>query len=169
MNTFKFEIVANAAVAIQNKGTSLWANMAGFIGTYVAGQEVTPEVDDVKAMLLDEELLFGKSNPKAPALKNIGAYRSAKSVALKALEVGVCLLYEKGKPKGKTQVENEIKELANESVKTPLDKFRSTMNTATAIGDKLLTEMELLSALQLVKELNDKLVADYALVKKQVA
>jgi len=166
---YSFVVVANAAVAMQKKGVSLWANMAGFVGTFVASQETKPHVDDVKDMLLDEELTYGKANPKAPVLKTVVAYRTSKSVALKAVEVGVSLLDDKGKPKGKTQVEQEVKAMLNEGVKTPLDKFRGTMTTANSLGDKLLTEMEYLSALQLVKELNEKLLAGYAIAKKEAA
>lgn len=61
-------------------------------------------------------------------------YRSAKSVALKALKLGVAVVTDKGIPLGKTEVEKAIKEAQGD--KAPIEKVRTTLNTLAALIDK---------------------------------
>ena len=61
-------------------------------------------------------------------------YRSAKSVALTALKVGVAIATPEGLPLGKTDVEKAIKEAKGD--KATIDKVRTTLNTLAALLDK---------------------------------
>ena len=63
------------------------------------------------------------------------AYRSAKSVILSAIKAGICLKDENGKLKGKTALEQEIKE--GKEVKSELQKFQSSIDTAAKIFAKI--------------------------------
>lgn len=143
-----FETVARSAKTIGNKGNTLWYSMVLFQQDYAAlGKE------QLKAIIKGQER-------EANALLRIkmgenSTYRVVKGVVLSAVEYGISLVRKDGKPRGKTEVEADIKEAKGE--KAAVDKFKATMNTANAIADKLLTG-DIPVSTGIVKELFDKLM-----------
>lgn len=85
------------------------------------------------------------------------AYRSAKSVIVKAVTLGVSLVDAKGKARGKSELESECKEKAGDS-KPEIQKFTSTMATAMSIFAKLDTLHDVDVAYKLVEELANAVV-----------
>lgn len=158
-----FNKAANAAIAAQKKGDSLWGCLAKFASGFNAGTDR----DAAEATFKKTELEFAIENPKAPSLKTIGVYRSNKSVILAAIEAGVPLVDDTGKVRGKTEVEKAIKESKGE--KLPIDKFQTVMKSANDISEKLLTEDELRTALVLVEAMRKKMLETYSMVAKKVA
>lgn len=77
----------------------------------------------------EEEFKASKKGAEIPS-----TYRSAKSVAMQALKLGVAVVTDKGIPLGKTDVEKAIKEAKGE--KSGIEKVRATLNTLAALIDK---------------------------------
>lgn len=161
-----FTAAADAAVQLVKREGGLWKNLAGFVATQVsamqqAGGAHTGESlrEVVATTLADNEKEYANLH-KGVKLGSINAYRSAKSVALKAIECGVALTDAAGNVLGKTEVEQAIKE--GKAEKTPIEKFRQSHTTLAAIADKLLTPMELLEAIKLLEETSEKMREFYA-------
>jgi hypothetical protein len=85
------------------------------------------------------------------------AYRSAKSVLVQAVSLGIALVDEEGKQVGKSALEKAIKD-GKPSTKSEFDKFKSTMVTADAIFAKLDTLHDIQQAKELVRQLADKVL-----------
>jgi hypothetical protein len=90
----------------------------------------------------DEEVMKGqfkaqeaKATAGGVSLSELGSYRSAKSVILKAIELEVPLLAADGKPRGKTEVEADIKAL--KTPETPIE----TLTRAYALIAKKMSEL----------------------------
>jgi hypothetical protein len=142
-----FEVAAKAAKSINGKSGSLWHAMVLFQQDYMRLDK-----DELKSVIKGQE-----QEANAALRIKVGTnstYRVVKGVILSAVEYGVSLIDKRGKVRGKTEVEADIKEVKGE--KSAVDKFKSTMTTANAIADKLLTGDLPVSA-GLVKELFDKL------------
>jgi hypothetical protein len=75
---------------------------------------------------------YKTNNPRVEVLP--GSYRSAKSVCLAAIKAGVALVDEKGRAKGKTAVEKEIKE--GKAEKSASEKAKALIASLTAVCDK---------------------------------
>lgn len=82
-------------------------------------------------------------------------YRVQKGLLCNCVSKGITIVDGAGKPRGKTELEDELAALKDE--KSPLDKFKTSMNTANALADKFTTMPEYLSAASLVNDLMKKL------------
>lgn len=143
-----FEAAARAAKSISGKNGTLWQSMVLFQQDYpsldkeqmrnvIKGQEREANVE--------HRIKVGENS----------TYRVVKTVILTAIEYGISLVTAKGKPRGKTEVETDIKAARGE--KSAADKFKATMATATALAGKLLLG-DIPVAAGSVKELFDGLV-----------
>lgn len=72
---------------------------------------------------------------KTGATKMPGAYRSSKSLVMRAIRLDVELLDSEGNARGKSEVNTECNEREKEG-KTNVDKLLSTLNTASTLIDK---------------------------------
>jgi hypothetical protein len=145
-----FKNAVTTAKGLDRKGTSMWEDLVNF--------SVTVE-GDRKAL----DASFKKQEREAVIevkyeMDKNSTYRAIKSVIGKARELDVLLIID-GKVRGKTEVEKECKAKAEETAKpkSELDKFKSTMNTANAIADKLEAKDAVMAA-ALVQDLLAKLV-----------
>lgn len=129
----------------------------GFFPKLVAYVASLPADADVKAELKTAEQAYEKA--KGFKVGSYGAYRSAKSVICKALEHGVSILDDKGKPKGKTAIEKELAELASTEgadAKSAYDKCMVALATFRACYDRIETPEEVkLLAVELANLLKD--------------
>jgi hypothetical protein len=144
-----FKKVASAAKAITGKSGTLWFAMVSF----------QQDFHKLNAEQLKEAIKGQEKEANAELRMKIGensTYRVVKGVVIKAVELGIALVRKDGKAKGKTEVEKEIKEAVGD--KSPADKFKSTMNTATLIEAKLDVN-DVAVAAGLVKDLLDKMLA----------
>ena len=126
---YNFDTAAKYAVDSEKKTGNLWCNLSGYIGELAQFHDV----DNIKAVLKNSEKSYGEINKVK--LSSIGAYRSAKSVAIKACSLGVKLLDDNGNSRGKTEVEKEIKE--NKEEKPVADKLQTAANTMNSIMDQI--------------------------------
>ena len=78
------------------------------------------------------EKAYKDSAPKDAEIPS--TYRSAKSVALAALKNSVSLVTDSGLPRGKSEVEADIKTAKGD--KSAIDKVRATLNTLASLLDK---------------------------------
>lgn len=164
--TYTFTSAADAAIASEKKAGNLWLNLAGWVATEIApmvqGKEDAREL--VKGAIDNAQEGYAEAHPKAKKLSEIVAYRSAKSVVLKAIECKITLVNDNGKVKAKSEVEAEIKEGKEE--KTPIEKFRIVSTSLASIADNLLTESELLEAIMVLNDMKNKLSEFAATISK---
>lgn len=139
-----FAQVYDVAVDSQKRVVLLWNTVALFAASTLTDQikkASGPEGDKGEALRAafkgyetEAETAHGE---KAVKLNEIGAYRSAKSVISAAARYGVPLM-EKGKVRGKTEVEKAVKDLREKP--TPLENFNRALtmaeNVVKEIGDK---------------------------------
>ena len=145
---YNFDTAAKYAVDSEKKAGNLWSNLAGYIGELAQFHDV----ENVKAVLKNAEKSYGEINKVK--LSSIGAYRSAKSVALKAVSLGVALLTENGDSRGKTEVEKDIKD--NKEEKSVADKLQTSANTMNAIMDQIADIDDARVAIILIDMLREK-------------
>ena len=145
---YNFETAAKYAVDASKKEGNLWNNLAGYIGELAQFHDV----ENIKSVLKNREKEY--SDLHKVKLSSIGAYRSAKSVALKAVSLGVALLNENGEARGKTEVEKDIKD--NKEDKPVIDKIQSTCNTLNALLEQLADVDEARMALIMIDQLREK-------------
>lgn len=148
MAKYNFDTAAKYAVDSEKKAGNLWNNLAGYIGELAQFHDV----DNVKAVLKNSEKSYGEINKVK--LSSIGAYRSAKSVALKAVSLGVALLTENGDSRGKSEVEKDIKD--NKEEKSVADKLQTTANTMNSIMDQIADIDDARVAIILIDMLREK-------------
>lgn len=150
-----FHQIGDAAVATQKRGDGLWNHFAKYVDEVkpdsLSGEELKAKMSET---LKHDEKVYRKMHPKTPKLGTIGAYRSAKSVILAAIEQGISLVDGEGKVRGKTEIEKQLKELKVE--KTPMEKFRLMHSSLSAIASVLTDSAELKEAAQLVEDLYAK-------------
>ena len=145
---YNFETAAKYAVDASKKEGNLWSNLAGYIGEVAQFHDV----DNVKSVLKNREKEYGDIHKVK--LSTIGAYRSAKSVALKAVSLGVTLLSDNGEARGKTEVEKDIKDSKED--KPVIDKIQSTCNTMSALLEQLADVDDARLALIMIDQLREK-------------
>lgn len=145
---YNFETAAKYAIDSEKKAGNLWNNLAGYIGELAQFHDV----ENIKSVLKNREKEYGEINKVK--LSTIGAYRSAKSVALKAVSLAVNLLNENGEARGKSEVEKDIKD--NKEDKPVIDKIQSTCNTLNALLDQLADVDDARMALIMIDQLRDK-------------
>lgn len=143
-----FEKVAKAATTINKAGSGMW-------GLMVAVQQDWNSLDHVAL----KETIKGQEAEANTQFKmkinENSTYRVIKGVVLSAVEYGISLVRPDGKPRGKTEVEADIKAAKGE--KSAIEKFKSTIDTATKIEAKLETA-DLPLAAKLAKDVLDKLI-----------
>lgn len=112
--------------------------------------------DNLKQLFVDG---YEKAYKKETGDKSMpGAYRSAKSVITKAITFDVELLNEDGTPRGKTEVEKDIKEL--QAVKTNVEKIDGLLETVSKLIDSAKSEGESLAGVaQTLTDLYKKVIA----------
>lgn len=145
---YNFDTAAKYAVDSEKKAGNLWSNLSGYIGELAQFHDV----ENVKAVLKNSEKSYGEINKVK--LSSIGAYRSAKSVALKAVSLGVALLTENGDSRGKSEVEKDIKD--NKEEKSVADKLQTTANTMNSIMDQIADIDDARVAIILIDMLREK-------------
>lgn len=145
---YNFDTAAKYAVDSEKKAGNLWSNLSGYIGELAQFHDV----ENVKAVLKNSEKSYGEINKVK--LSSIGAYRSAKSVALKAVSLGVALLTENGDSRGKSEVDKDIKD--NKEEKSVADKLQTTANTMNSIMDQIADIDDARVAIILIDMLREK-------------
>ena len=145
---YTFETAAKYAVDASKKEGNLWSNLAGYIGELAQFHDV----ENVKIVLKNREKEY--SDLHKVKLSSIGAYRSAKSVALKAVSLAVNLLSDNGEARGKSEVEKDIKD--NKEEKPVADKLQTAANTMNSIMDQIMDLDDARIAIILVDMLREK-------------
>lgn len=148
MSKYNFETAAKYAVDASKKEGNLWSNLAGYIGELAQFHDV----ENVKIVLKNREKEY--SDLHKVKLSSIGAYRSAKSVALKAVSLAVNLLTDNGEARGKSEVEKDIKD--NKEEKPVADKLQTAANTMNSIMDQIMDLDDARIAIILVDMLREK-------------
>lgn len=146
----RFEEVGKAAKTITGKSGTLYFAMVSFA--------TDPSFVGLDHEKLKEAIKGQEKEVNVAMRMKIGdnsTYRVVKGIMIAAREYGISLLRTDGKPKGKTEVEQELKDAKGS--KSPADKFKATINTATLIEAKLETA-DLPVAAGIVQDLYDKLV-----------
>jgi hypothetical protein len=115
--------------------------------------ETCPGTD--KGVALDIKKDFKKAERDADSEMKVkmgdnSTYRVAKGVLINSVAAGLALCHADGKPKGKTELENELADL--KVPKSEIEKFKAAIGTAEKIGMKL-PASDLLIAAALVNEL----------------
>ena len=145
---YNFETAAKYAVDASKKEGNLWSNLSGYIGELAQFHDV----ENVKIVLKNREKEY--SDLHKVKLSSIGAYRSAKSVALKAVSLAVNLLTDNGEARGKSEVEKDIKD--NKEEKPVADKLQTAANTMNSIMDQIMDLDDARIAIILVDMLREK-------------
>lgn len=122
----KFDEVVKEAKAAHKREGSLWVLFVEFTTQECAGLKV----DELKAVLKAKEDAAKQAKPSVN-LQEMGAYRSCKSVIVRAVEAGISLL-DGTEVKGKTEVEKELKAL-----KVKETAYETIKRCIALIGDKL--------------------------------
>lgn len=129
-----YATAAKAVKSLGKAGASLWVSLVMFAMTQQEDRVEQPvKGTDMKPMFKAAETAASVEH-KVKMGEN-STYRVAKGVIVQAVSLGVALVDEKGKPRGKTDIEDELKGLKDE--KPAIDKFKATMATATALAAKL--------------------------------
>jgi hypothetical protein len=142
-----FQKAAAAVKTLNSKGNSMWGALVAF-----ALDASTNGASALKDNFKIEERLAA-ATMRVEMGKN-STYKVAKSVIVRATEMGIPLVDKDGKARGKTDVEADIK-LGKEE-KSASEKFKVAMNTATSIAAKLEAK-DIPVAAGLVKELLEKI------------
>lgn len=146
-----FKNIGLTVKGLERKGTSLWEDLVNFSVTVEGNRDTLDKAikQQKREVLVEMKVEVDKNS----------TFRSAQSVILKARANDVKLLDDNGKVRGKTEVEKECKALEEESKdgKPAIDKFKTTMNTANALADKLEAK-DCVVAAALVQDLLAKLV-----------
>ena len=126
----KFQELVTADKAANTKANGLWGKMAVF-----AMQEPCKSFnhEGAKKYFAEKEKEAKLSDKK---WEPSGAYRSNKSLIVRAKRLAVPLVNSHGDSRGKTEVQDDWNEL-EASAKTPYQQFTAAMETATKKFDKL--------------------------------
>lgn len=158
-----FKKAASAVKVLKQKATGLFGALVAFaIDVSVNGDTQVDKGTDIKPLFVEQEKLaaaemkvhFGKDAPST--------YRVVKGLLVACVAAGIQLKDASGKPKGKTALEEEL--AATKVPKAEIDKFKTAMNTAGAIADKLPAHDRLVAA-ALVQDLLAKLTVGIELAK----
>lgn len=156
-----FRKAASAVKALKQKASGLYGALGAFVCDIVmvgdstngyvqvlAGTDIKPAFKEQEQMAsVEMKVHFGKDAPST--------YRVVKALFVNAVAKGVPIT-ENGKLRGKTAIEADLDALKTE--KSELEKFKTSMNTATAIADKLPAH-DRITAAALAQELLNKLAA----------
>lgn len=151
-----FESAIKAALRINKQVGSFWKDLVLF-----AVESNPKDEEQLKEAFSVAEKEARTTVAKGTKLSNIAAYRSAKSVILAAYRNDVAVVNAEGVVRGKTEVEKDIKAVKAEG-KTELDRFKSLMNSLSAVSVKFERKDEYATAFMLVKEECDKIAEKLA-------
>lgn len=154
----KFSEVIVAYTRAATAGDGAFGKLMLFAMATLDSEAVGKLTPENKSKALEEVLKNGEKEHKQ-ASKDAsmpGAYRSGKSVVCKAVHLGVALLDDKGKPKGKTQLEKDNK--AAEAPKPTLDKFRATMQASFSLLNQIDNTADLAAARLLIAQLAEQCI-----------
>jgi hypothetical protein len=140
------------------KGEGLWGLLCLFAhdtrGVDANGKDLKMDGETLKAVFTSNEKVASK-DMRTDMNKN-STYRVAKGILIAAVEADLSLVDSDGKPRGKTDLENELKDLKEK--KSPLEKFQSAIASAAKQVDKL-DPADLPTAYLLAKQVADDLAA----------
>lgn len=133
-----FSKAVDTFVVASNKQGNAFGTLVDFchcatVDNIRAGMAPDEVCDVLKNSVKTQEQEYRALHPKMQEFP--AAYRSAKSVIMSALKAGISLVDDKGKYKGKTALEQEIK--AGKDEKSELQKFQSSIDTASKIFAKI--------------------------------
>jgi hypothetical protein len=140
------------------KGEGLWGLLCLFAhdtrGVDANGKDLKMDGETLKAVFTSNEKVASK-DMRTDMNKN-STYRVAKGILIAAVEADLSLVDSDGKPRGKTDLENELKDLKEK--KSHLEKFQSAIASAAKQVDKL-DPADLPTAYLLAKQVADDLAA----------
>ncbi len=144
-----FKQAVTAAKTIESRSGGLWTALVLFAGDVLKNNMGV--ACDISADFKKEEQQ-ASTEMRYEVTKN-STYRSNKCVIVNAVEAGVSLFDSKGKPRGKTEVEKELKE--GKEKKPAMSRFQTVLKSADTIADELL-DSDCILAAALVQALLDK-------------
>jgi hypothetical protein len=125
--TISFADIGSSLEKISKAEEGFYPKLASYVHQLVTAGK---DAEGIKATLKEDEKAYEKA--KGFKASSVGAYRSAKSVILKAVENGVSLVDDKGKALGKSALEKAIAECGDEDAKaskTPEEKCMIALAT----------------------------------------
>ena len=142
-----FSKAVDTFVVASNKGTNAFGTLADYCHASTKSNiEARMDPNEVGSILKNnlkaQEQEYKAAHPKCDEFPV--AYRTAKSVLLKAVSMGIALVDAKGKLKGKSALEAEIK--AGKDEKSELEKFQNAVETAGKIFAKIDTVADIRQA-----------------------
>lgn len=147
-----YQQAVDAVKGINKKQGSLWSGLVLFT---VEAMALIPNVEkpDMKPAFKEAEKIA--TVEQRVKMGENSTYRVQKGILCSCVSKGVVLVDAKGKPRGKTELEDELAALKVE--KSALEKFKVSMNTATAIAGKFTAGSDYITAAGLVSDLLKKL------------
>lgn len=146
MKVCNFHEVVLSDKAANRKGQGAWAALVSFVANAYPGMNDK----GIKEELRTKEKTAKEDDKWEPS----GAYRSSKSLILRASRLGVKIV-QNDEVRGKSDVQDECNEL-EKTEKTAGQKFTTAINTANSLTEKM-NHGELIAALALTHELLKKL------------
>lgn len=154
MNDIKFTEVVTADKAANTKANGLWGKMALFC-TQEPMKSFTP--DESKDYLKNREKEAREADKRwLPS----NAYKSNKSLILRAKRLEVSLLRGNGETRGKTEVQDQCNEIERKDL-TPYDQFMAAMNTVSKKLSKL-EHGQKITAIAAISELQQRIRKELA-------
>lgn len=140
-----YELIGKSVKGINKKAAGIFGLLIAFTIEHASnGHEAVREQVKQQEKLVTETLKV--------KLNENSTYKVAKNLLCNCVEAGIPLRDANGDPKGKTQLEDEL--AATKTPKSELEKFQSTMSTASSIADKL-SDHECITAAALANNLLD--------------
>lgn len=153
-----YEKAVGVVGTLNKKGEGLWGLLCLFAhetrGVDANGKDNKMEGEALKAVFVANEKVASK-DMRTDMNKN-STYRVAKGILVAAVEADLSLVDSDGKARGKTDLENELKDL--KVAKSPLEKFQTAVASASKLVDKL-DPADHATAYLLAKQVADDLAA----------
>lgn len=130
-----YEAAVKAVKGLNKQTGALWPSLVLFAVATVQGTDAKP------AFKAEEKLA---SNDAKVKMGENSTYRVQKGIIVAAIAKGIKLVDADGKPRGKTDIEDELKE--GKAPKSAIDKFKIAMNTAGALADQLAAHDRIMAA-----------------------
>jgi len=132
-----YEKAVGVVGTLIKKGEGLWGNLVMFVhetrGVDANGKDLSMDGDTIKSVFTGNEKIASK-DMRTDMNKN-STYRVAKGILIAAVAADLSLIDSDGKPRGKTDLENELKDMKEK--KSPLEKFQGAIANASKLVDKL--------------------------------
>lgn len=126
----QFKEVVTADKAANTKANGLWGKMVLYVSQEPAKSF---NLDGLKDYLKNREKEAREEDKK---WNPSGAYRSNKSLILRAKRLEVSLTNSKGESRGKSEVQDQCNEIERKEL-SPFDQFMAAVNTVSKKLDKL--------------------------------